>query len=670
VASVQSRDSAAAPDPEWEAFAAREPYFAILSAAKYRRANLSSESLSEFFESGDALVDWIFRTIELRIVPRFSPVSILEYGCGVGRLAIPLAKRGGRVTAVDRSPAMLAVAKQEAERHAVPHIEFLSSGELAADRKFDLIVSHLVFQRLPEADGLRLLSRLLSHLGPGGVGVFQFDTSRRPSMLVSVSRLLRRALPGVNAAANLALGKAAREPFLPSHSCDFDAVLRVLDEHRMDPTYVSSGREEQAVVFAQAPVAAELSVTDRRTTTTAAAPASISAEDIVGATSIEELNRLAEAYFSTLKEWDHHLAKPFADIEEAPDLLTDVAVLLRGLRLPSGARIVDFGSGPGWLARLLTQLGCETILLDVSPTALAIARTLYERLPVVGDRPRPAFLVFDGRRIDLPDASVDRIVSFHAFHHVPNPEGALAEFGRILKPGGIAGFVEPGPRHSETPVSQFEMRTYGVVERDIDVHAIWRAAARGGFASIELAVWHAPAFHLSLERYEDFLAGGSTGDQWLTATRDFARHVRTFFLKKEGAERADSRGVAGLACAIHVSDASIRSPEGSAITVDARVTNTGTAAWLPSTRARGSVWLGGHLHMWDGGLVAFDAARAALSDPARDILPGESAAVRLTLPPQRAGRYRLELDCVSDGVTWFAQIGSPPAAVEIDVLRA
>ena len=145
---------------------------------------------------------------------------------------------------------------------------------------------------------------------------------------------------------------------------------------------------------------------------------------------------------------------------------------MQGLQLTAGATVLDFGAGTGWFARFLTQLGCRVILLDVSETALEMARELYRRQPVIGDRPEPEFLLFDGRRIPLPDASVDRVLSFHAFHHAPHPAAVVAELARVLKPGGIAGFAEPGPRHSRTPVSQFEMRNYRVVENDVDVHAI------------------------------------------------------------------------------------------------------------------------------------------------------------------------------------------------------
>ena len=100
--------------------------------------------------------------------------------------------------------------------------------------------------------------------------------------------------------------------------------------------------------------------------------------------------------------------------------------------------ILEFGAGTGWLSRFLTQLGCRMILMDVAPTALTIARELYARQPVIGERPAPQFLVFDGRRIDLPDASVDRILCFDSFHHATNPDDVLhgvARSRRVSRPG-------------------------------------------------------------------------------------------------------------------------------------------------------------------------------------------------------------------------------------------
>ena len=383
---------------------------------------------------------------------------------------------------------------------------------------------------------------------------------------------------------------------------------------------------------------------------------------------IEAFNRAADAYFTSLAGWEHHLAKPFSQIEETPTLLMSVAVLLQALRLTPGMTVLEFGAGSGWLSRFLTQMGCRVVLLDVSPTALRIARELYARQPVLGDHAAPEFLEFDGRRIDLPDASVDRIVCFDAFHHAPNPRAVIREFARVLVDGGIAGFAEPGPRHAEAPRSQFESQTYGVVERDVDVHDIWRTAQSCGFRDLQMSVFNGLPHHVTLEAYEDLVAGGPAQDDWTAATRKFLRHVRTFCLIKAGAARADSRSPGRARLRYPRDPVSAPAVAGQPIGIDAIVTNSGTATWLASDAPRGAVALGTHLYdEASGALVTFDFHVEPLTDPPREIPPGETVRCRVTLPPIAAGRYRLELDCVASHVTWFAQVGSKPATLLLEV---
>jgi SAM-dependent methyltransferase len=298
-----------------------------------------------------------------------------------------------------------------------------------------------------------------------------------------------------------------------------------------------------------------------------------------------------------------------------------------------------------------------------------MAKSLYERIPVIGDRPAPQFLEFDGRRIALKDQSVDRVLTFDAFHHVPNPDDVIGEFGRILKPGGIAGFAEPGARHSLSPMSQFEMRTYAVVENDIDVHAIWRTARQAGFRDLKLAVFHGPPFYVSLAEYEDLLAGGQTTERWLTSTRVFLRDVRNFFLFKEGEAPATSRTADGLACEIGARLAAEPVLAGAPIHVVVTIRNSGRASWLPADAGYGGLELGAHLYDARGPMQKFDFYRGPVTDPTREIAPGETVEREVTLPPLPAGRYRLELDCVASQVAWFAQIGSRPATIALLVDR-
>src|SRR6266404_2296492 len=244
--------------------------------------------------------------------------------------------------------------------------------------------------------------------------------------------------------------------------------------------------------------------------------------------SVEELCQAAEEFFAQRVDWDSLHAKPFADIDETPELLICFAQVVRGLNLLPDMTILDFGAGSCWTSRFLSQLGLKVIALDVSPSALKIGQKLYRRHPIIGKQPEPQFLQFDGQRFDLPDQSVDRISCWEAFHHVPNPAQVIKEMGRVLKAGGIAGFSEPGPDHSKSPQAQDEMRTNRVIENDINVREIWSAAQRAGFTEIKLALVHPDPFLLSLDEFEAFLAGEGSGERYLSETCEQMQPRRVF----------------------------------------------------------------------------------------------------------------------------------------------
>ncbi|MBV8545427.1 MAG: class I SAM-dependent methyltransferase, partial [Acidobacteria bacterium] len=324
------------PDRKWEAFAAREPFFAVFTDPKFRSANRTANHEREFFDSGELLVDAIFHTIRKRLASDFAPESVLEYGCGPGRLAIPFARRSGSVTAVDRSPAMLAVARREAAKQNAGNIHFTTAADFdVTSRKFDLVNSYLLFQRLPPYRGLALFRELLGRIGSGGIGVFHFLYRGTASPVVRMTRGIRERTSIVNGITNIARHKPFGEPFIPSHAYDLDEVFRILVESGFENSHVTFEDHEEttsAIVFVQAP--ASFAPSDHDLEPVSMEPVSdamIDVRELIARTSIDELNRTAEEYFSSLTEWDHHLAKPFAKPDEAPPILIGVATLLQGL---------------------------------------------------------------------------------------------------------------------------------------------------------------------------------------------------------------------------------------------------------------------------------------------------------------------------------------------------
>jgi SAM-dependent methyltransferase len=393
----------------------------------------------------------------------------------------------------------------------------------------------------------------------------------------------------------------------------------------------------------------------------------IDVQRLIRELSVEELNRFAEDYFAKLDNHDYLLAKPFNLAEEAPQLLINFSVVVQGLMLCPGLRVLDFGAGSCWTSRFLSQLGCQVVAVDVSATALEIGRELYRRNPTVGNTPAPEFLIFDGYRFDLPDNSVDRIVCLDAFHHVPDTKPIIYEMYRVLREGGIAGFAEPGPEHSRTPAAQREMREFTVIENDIDINKIWGEAKKAGFAEIKLAVYNIPPFHLDLSEFDSFLDGGEVGQRFLRKTREFLRNQRSFFLIKGKPQNRDSRSRAGLAARIEI----IGRPRimSDSVAVKARVTNTGSSDWLPQLAGVGAVYIGCHVLDSAGTELHHSYCWEPLAfRPGALIRPGETVEVEARIPQLPPGKYLFEFDLVSNEVCWFAQVGSTPTRIAVEIV--
>ncbi len=111
-----------------------------------------------------------------------------------------------------------------------------------------------------------------------------------------------------------------------------------------------------------------------------------------------------------------------------PGYPADVVAFLLGER---PLRVLDLGAGTGLLTDVLLAAGLEVVAVDPSPQMLDELRARHPGVPVC---------VGDAEAVPLPDHGVDAVVAGQAAHWF-DPGPAAAELRRVLRPGGVVGFV-------------------------------------------------------------------------------------------------------------------------------------------------------------------------------------------------------------------------------------
>jgi SAM-dependent methyltransferase len=178
----------------WKRFGKQDPYYGVLSEAKYKSQNITAQGLQEFFASGESFV----RDAEAKIFRQFgmslTDSSILDFGCGVGRLVIPFALLSHkRVVGLDVSADIIEKAKIHSQALNLPHLKLLSFDgvTIPALPKFDFINSYIVFQHIEPRLGFSLLRQLLELLNEGGVMQVQITYGHRLPTLTYWNFFLR-----------------------------------------------------------------------------------------------------------------------------------------------------------------------------------------------------------------------------------------------------------------------------------------------------------------------------------------------------------------------------------------------------------------------------------------------------------------------------------------------
>ncbi len=95
------------------------------------------------------------------------------------------------------------------------------------------------------------------------------------------------------------------------------------------------------------------------------------------------------------------------------------------------ARILDVGTGTGFLALLLAELGHEVVGIDLSKGMIEVAKQKARKLGV-----NVEFELGDAENLPFSDNSFDAVICRHLLWTLPNPQKAIEEWSRVVKPEG------------------------------------------------------------------------------------------------------------------------------------------------------------------------------------------------------------------------------------------
>jgi sterol 24-C-methyltransferase len=141
-------------------------------------------------------------------------------------------------------------------------------------------------------------------------------------------------------------------------------------------------------------------------------------------------------------------------------------VLADKLNLPANSEVLDAGCGMGDVARTMAaRHGLKVTGIEILDFNLEEAR---RRSAASGLENRTHFVWGDYHNLDFPDESFDGAYTMETLVHAANPEKALSEFRRVLKPGGRLVMFE----YSRTPEPELSREANEVLRRVCELAAM------------------------------------------------------------------------------------------------------------------------------------------------------------------------------------------------------
>jgi SAM-dependent methyltransferase len=233
-------------DDTWKYYGKNDPYYGVLSHPEYRLSSLNPQAKQRFFRTGQETVDALFALMAANSwdVPRG---RALDFGCGVGRIVLPLSRMFTNVIGIDVSPDMLTEAQANCRESGIQNASFLT--DLEAIDNLDFAHSVLVFQHIPKHKGLKLIFDLWSKLNPNGILAVQLPTFFDGSSAMLSLFKLRQIFPLLQIPLNLVRGDKWNRPGMQMNIYNLNEISAHLLQGGATTIFLSESRSDDTGFF-------------------------------------------------------------------------------------------------------------------------------------------------------------------------------------------------------------------------------------------------------------------------------------------------------------------------------------------------------------------------------------------------------------------------------------
>jgi 2-polyprenyl-3-methyl-5-hydroxy-6-metoxy-1,4-benzoquinol methylase len=229
------------PDVEWNKIGENEPYWGVCTFEKFRTKNLTPERKQEFFRSGEIDVQAVFDTIHSKIDKNFKPCVGLDFGCGVGRLTIPLSRYCDKVVGVDVSLGMLEEAKRNCAFFNVFNVDFVDDLCKVTD-KVDFVITRHVLQHINQKRGMEIIETFIEKLNPSGIASIHLPYYFERSSIKNALKLLMYKFHFTQKMYNLFIIRDVNAPFMFNYAYNLAKIFKSLNNKKIHNLFLQNER--------------------------------------------------------------------------------------------------------------------------------------------------------------------------------------------------------------------------------------------------------------------------------------------------------------------------------------------------------------------------------------------------------------------------------------------